>query len=147
MNYQQEVIKHLVSGGFLVIDSDGYVKMENDVLIYLIGELHRNEVISYWHFPAEVREVLDKMENDNMIRFDNTLFSEPEISYYNYYLNKKGYTNGLNIRNKYLHGSNSGLEKDHEFEYYILLKLIVLTILKIVDDIILQKRVSKEAQN
>lgn len=143
-NYQQELIKHLVSEGYLVIGSDNYVKMKNDILIYLIGELHRNEVISYWHFPKEVREVLDEMERDNMICFENTLFSEPEISYYNYYLNKKGYTNGLNIRNKYLHGSNSGSEKEHEFEYYILLKLIVLTLLKIVDDLMLQKRITEE---
>lgn len=142
--YQQDIIKQLISEGYLIIDSASNVKMTDDIMMYLIGELHRDEVISYWHFPKEVRQVLDEMEKNGLIDFENTLFSRPEISYYNYYLNKKGYTNGLNIRNKYLHGSNGGSEKEHEFEYYVLLKLLVLAILKIVDDLMLQKSIADE---
>lgn len=143
-NYQQDVINHLITEGYLVIDDQECLKMKNDILIYLIGEIHRNEVVSYWHFPKEVREVLDEMESNNLIRFTDTFLSEPEMNYFNYYLNKKGFTNGLNIRNKYLHGSNSGSEEEHEYEYYILLTLIILSILKIVDDRILQKRKTRE---
>lgn len=135
----------MVSEDYLIIDQDDHVKIKNDILIYLIGDLHRNEVISYWHFPKEVRDVLDDMERENFIRFENSLFTEPEINYYNYYLNKKGFTNGLNIRNKYLHGSNSGSEKEHEIEYYILLTLVILTLLKIFDDLMLQKNTDEKA--
>lgn len=144
-DYQQDLIKRLISEGHLSIDSREIVRMKNDIQIFLIGELHRNEVISYWHYPKEVREVLDEMEGNNMIRFEDTLFSEPEISYYNYYLNKKEYTNGLNIRNKYLHGSNSSSEREHKTEYYILVMLVILALLKIVDDLLLQKRIAEEA--
>jgi hypothetical protein len=146
-DYQKDLIGKLVSEDYLIVDSDDNVRIKNDILIYLIGDLHRNEVISYWHFPKEVQEVLDKMERENFIRFENTLFSEHEINFYNYYLNKKGYTNGLNIRNKYLHGSNSGSEKEHEIEYYILLTLVILALLKITDDLMLQKNMKFLATN
>jgi hypothetical protein len=78
------------------------------------------------------------MERDGLVKFDSTLFSKQEIDYLNYHLNKKGFTNGLDIRNKYLHGSNSGSEKGHKNEYYILLRLIILVLLKIVDDLALK---------
>lgn len=144
-NYQQDVVKQLIADDYLFVDQNNHVKIKNDIMIYLIGDLYRNEVISYWHYPKEVREELDEMERENYIRFGNSLLTEPEINYFNYYLNKKRFTNGLNIRNKYLHGSNSGSEKDHEFEYNILLILIILTILKIVDDLVLQKRIAEES--
>lgn len=137
--HQQDLIQQLITEGYLLLDSQGYLKMKNDIFIYLIGELHRNEVINYWHYPKEVQEILDEMEKEDMIYFDNNLLSKPEINFYNYYLNKKGYTNGLNIRNKYLHGSNSGSEEQHKIEYYILLKLVILVLLKIHDDLTLNK--------
>lgn len=144
LNYQVELVKNLIADGYLFIDSNGHVKITDDIMIYLIGELHRNEVISYWHFPTEVRDVLDEMQRSDYIRFENTLFTRQEISYFNYYLNMKGYTNGLNIRNKYLHGSNSGSEKQHEMEYYILLTLLIIALLKIHDDLTLRKQLTDE---
>jgi len=139
-NFQQDIINHLIKERHLGLSVNGNIEMKNDVMIYFIGELYRDEVISYWHFSSEAREVLDEMEKGKMIRFANTLLTEPEINYYNYYLNKKGYTNGYNIRNKYLHGSNSGSESKHQLEYFILLKLIILTLLKIKDDLIVYKK-------
>ncbi len=138
-NYQQPLINHLIAEGYLHIDDDGHVKMKKDIELYLLGDLHRNEVLSYWYYPAEVRNVIDEMERDGLVKFDNTLFSKQETDYLNYHLNKKGFTNGLNIRNKYLHGSNSGSEKEHKNEYYILLRLVILVLLKIADDLALKK--------
>jgi hypothetical protein len=143
-NYQQDLIRYLTTEGYLISDDEHRVKMKDDTMMYLIGELHRNEVISYWHYPKEVRDLLDEMENEKLIRFEDTLFSMPEISYLNYYLNKKKFTNGLNIRNKYLHGSNSGSENEHRTEYYILLKLVIVVLLKIIDDLMLRKRIDEE---
>ena len=146
-DFQQGLIKQLISEGYLFQDIYDNVKMTDDVLIYLIGELHRDGVLSYWHYPKEVRDLMDEMEKNNLIRFGNTLFSEPELSYYNYYLNMKGYTNGLNIRNKYLHGSNSSSEKVHEYEYYILIQLTILALLKIVDDLSLRSKIDGELKS
>jgi hypothetical protein len=134
-DYQKDLIDHLVSKEYLHIDTQENVKIKNDIFIYLIGELHRNEVVSYWHYPKEVWKYWMKWKN-NFIRFGNSLLSKQEIRFFNYNLNMKGYTNGLNIRNKYLHGSNSGSEKEQEFEYYILLKLVILALIKITDDLV-----------
>ena len=43
----------------------------------------------------------------------------------------------LDLRNKYLHGTNTNSEKEHEYEYYILLKLIILALLKIEGDLVI----------
>ena len=137
-NYQQPLINHLIAEGYLHIDANNNVKMEKDIQLYLIGDLYRNEVLSYWHYPEEVRNIIDEMGRDGLVKFENTLFSKQETDYLNYHLNKKGFTNGLNIRNKYLHGSNSGSEKEHKNEYYILLRLIILVLLKIADDLALK---------
>lgn len=143
LNYQQDLIKHLIAEDYLFADANGHIKMKNVPLFFLIGELHRDEVLSYWHYDQESRETMDEMERSGMIEFDNNLLSKQEISYFNFNLNMKGFTNGLNIRNKYLHGSNSGSTARHEYEYYVLLEMIILAILKITDDLSLQLSVAK----
>ena len=54
---------------------------------------------------------------------------------------KKEFTNGLDLRNKYLHGTNSFSETEHKSDYYTLLKIIILTLLKIEDDILISRNV------
>lgn len=140
-DYQKDAITQLISEDFLIVDTNNNVKIKKQILLSLIGNLHRDEVISYWHYPKDVRNVIDEMDGENLIKFETTLFSKQEINFFNYYLNKKEYTNGLDIRNKYLHGTNRGSEEEHEYEYYVLLKLIILTLLKIADDLMLKKNI------
>lgn len=47
------------------------------------------------------------MEVEKIIHFDSTLFSKPEQDYFNYFLNKSDFTNGLDLRNSYLHGTQA----------------------------------------
>ncbi|MEJ8818571.1 hypothetical protein [Lacibacter sp. H407] len=143
-NYQIDSIKELMKDNFLIVDGKGYVKINEPILLSVIGDIHRNTVVSYWHYSPDERKVLNRMAADGFIRFEDTLFTKGELNYFNYYLNKKEYTNGLDIRNKYLHGTNKSDEKMHEYEYRILLKLIVLVLLKITDDLMLAKRVTNE---
>ncbi len=65
-----------------------------------------------------------------------SLLSEAEGSYFNYYLNKVEFTDGPELRNKYLHGSQANTEgEDAHFRTYITaLKLIVALVIKINDD-------------
>jgi hypothetical protein len=144
-NYQQDLINHLITEGYLFTDPENNIRIKNVPLLFLIGELHRHEVISYWHYDDELRNVIDEMEKEGLIEFDNNLFSRPEVSYFNFYLNKKGFTNGMNIRNKYAHGSDNSSPGQQEYEYYVLLQMIVLAILKIADDLSLQLNVLKSS--
>jgi hypothetical protein len=71
------------------------------------------------------------------------LFSKPERDYFNYFLNKSEFTNGLDLRNSYLHGTQAKPDEiqKHEYAYFTYLKLLILTFLKIEDDLIIYKAV------
>jgi hypothetical protein len=106
-------------------------------MLFIIGKLYLDEVISYWHSPTEIRKEIDKMQESEMIYFGETLFSVPEQKYFNYFLNKAEFTNGLDLRNRYLHGSNKDSDQEHKNSYLFYLKILILTLLKIEDDLML----------
>ncbi|MBU0697758.1 MAG: hypothetical protein KKE39_14715 [Bacteroidetes bacterium] len=134
-NYQRETIQSLINDGYLKLSNEGYVTLNKDILIYLIGELHHKEVLSYWSYPLPCRAVIEELIEQKLVIAENTLLSRQERNYFNFYLNKKEFTNGYDLRNKYLHGTNTFYEKEHEFDYHRLLKIIILTLLKLHDDI------------
>lgn len=134
-DYQKELINKLLLEDYLFTDKSGFLKIQNPRLLFLIGELYNNEVLSYWHFPLSFREQIDMMIQDKLLYSESSLFTLQEIKYFNYCLNKKDFTDGLDLRNKYLHGTNTTLEKDNEMDYYMLLRLVILVLLKIEDDL------------
>lgn len=133
--YQKETIESLIKDSYLKIDNQENVVLNNTILIYIIREIHKDEVISYWNYPKAIRDDIDELIDKGLLIAENTLFTRQEIEYFNYYLNKKKFSNGYDLRNKYIHGTNSSLEHEHRVDYYRLLKIIVLTLLKIEDDI------------
>lgn len=142
-NYQRDVINDMVSEQYLYIDPDNYVRIKKDIFLLIIAELNQNEVISYWNHEIFIREVIDKMVENGILYFQQTLFTIHEQKYLNFYLNKKEFTNGLDLRNKYLHGTNSVVEKEQKFDYYILLRIIILVFLKMEDDLVIAKYIAK----
>lgn len=138
-NYQKREIDKLINERFLLINEEGVVKIENDIKIFIIGQLHYNEVVNYWNYPNLIRDEIDYMLENKLLKYENTLFSVSEKNYINYYLNKKEFTNGFDLRNKYMHGTNSFSVEQHKMDYYKLLKIIILTLLKIEDDIIINQ--------
>jgi hypothetical protein len=138
--YQIDEINYLLNEGYLKINSSEYIKINAEILIYIIGELHRNDVLSYWNYDKTIRNEIDKLIERKMVKVENTLLTIAEKNYFNFYLNKKEFTNGLDLRNKYLHGTNSFSEIEHKNDYYTLLRIIILTLLKIEDDIIINRK-------
>lgn len=143
-NYQKPCIEKFITDGYLKINSEGFIKIQNYSLLFIVGKLYFDEVVSYWNFPPEVRLVIDDMYRTGMVRFGDTLFSEPEQKYFNYFLNKSEFTNGLDLRNRYLHGSNKDSDIEHKNSYLLYLKLFVLALLKIEDDIKIKFLISKK---
>lgn len=135
-NYQIDAINNLVEEGFLYITDSGIVKIKKQIFVFLLGELFKNEVLSYWNYPSHIRDVIDEMINKDLVFVQNKLFTKQEQQYLNFYLNKKEFTNGLDLRNKYLHGTNSPSEDSQKHDYYLLLKLLILALLKIKDDLV-----------
>lgn len=86
------------------------------------------------------------MKTENIVYFESSLFSKPEQAYFNYFLNKSEFTNGLDLRNSYLHGTQANPEEiqKHKYAYFTYLKLLILTLLKIEDDLIISKALKIE---
>lgn len=103
--------------------------------MHILKELYENDVICLHHVLCEdVRAEIEAMILSGKLRTESTLFSAPEAQYLNYMLNKKEFSNGLDLRNRYIHSSYP-LDDRQELDYIELLKIMVLIIIKINDDI------------
>lgn len=138
-DYQIEIIQKLIDDGYLKIGSEDHLKIDNLNLIHIVRNLFTNEVINYWHQPEFIRKEIDLLLIKKIVYSQNTLFSQSEKNYLNYHFNKKEFTNGNDLRNKYLHGTNTHSSNQHETDYYLILQILILILLKIENDIILSK--------
>ncbi|OJV35881.1 MAG: hypothetical protein BGO33_00610 [Bacteroidia bacterium 43-41] len=141
--HQKPALNYLIEQGFILIDSNDFVQITNPARIIILKDLFDNEVASFYRYSFELRQEAAKMESENMIFFDSSLFSKPEQAYFNFFLNKSDFTNGLDLRNSYLHGTQAKPDEiqKHEYAYFSYLKLLILTFLKIEDDLMIYKAV------
>lgn len=125
--WAQGDIQWLQGRGDITIDKQGFIRLRKSRVI-LLKDLNDNEVIctSYWN-----KDIIEQLISSGDIRYGSSLFSEPEQKYFNYMLNKSEFSNGLDLRNKYIHGSNTLDEQQHEMDYLIILKLMIIVIIKI----------------
>jgi hypothetical protein len=137
-DYQKPEIDYLLEKRIVFYDNENFIRVDK-VMSIIFSLFYYQEVISFWHFPIEIRNVVLEFEKQKVVVFENTLFTREEIRYLNYNLNKKEFSNSLDLRNKYLHGSNSESRDVQEFDYNVILKILILILLKIEDDITLPK--------
>jgi len=133
--YQLLRMKWLFDNNLIHESNRGHLEFVDQRVIYVLKQLYYGEVISYWHCPESIQVLIDELDTRNLINFENSLFSRNEQDYLDYYLNKSKFTNGHDIRNKYLHGTNVNDEAQYELDYYLILKLFVIIIIKINDDL------------
>jgi len=136
--YQQSGINHLIKGNFLHIDENGFVRFCDTNQIFILKQLYLKGVLSYWHYDIYCTKIIDNMITEGSLCTENTLFNKLECDYLNYYLNDREFTNGLKLRNRFAHGTNSDSESEIKNMYYILLRIIVFTILKVDNDLLLK---------
>lgn len=135
--YQIQTVNWLINEGFIHINKNGILKISNYDLVYILKEFYYKEVISYWHLKPNTKKELDKLLEKDEVIFENKLFTKGEIDYLNYYLNKSSFGNSLDLRNRYVHGTHSNNEDEHMNDYYIFLKILIIIIIKINDDLCL----------
>lgn len=138
-SFQQREIDYLLEKKIIFFDINKFIRVDR-IMSLIFSSFHYQEVISFWHFPLEIRNILIEFEKQNEVIFENCLFTREEIRYLNYNLNKKEFSNSLDLRNKYIHGSNSESKDVQENDYNVLLKIFILILLKIEDDILISKR-------
>lgn len=145
-NYQIKYLKWLIDEKIIHEDEEKILRLTDINLIYIVKEFYMKEVINYWRCHSSVRKKLDELLANDEVIFENKLFTRGEIDYLNYHLNKASFGNSLDLRNRYAHGTHSNDDLEHKNNYYIFLKLIVIIIIKINDDLCLAE-ISKESNN
>lgn len=112
--------------------------------LYCIGFINRHNF--NWLFIEEkldnFNKAFDNLDSKGALRYGSTLLSEQESSYFNYYLNNSEFNNALALRNLYSHaGAYSILNEDtHKQHYFTFLKLIIMLIIKINDELCLREK-------
>lgn len=143
-NYQRPDIDRLLEKGYLVKDEKGILRCVKMREVRLLKHLYEYGACSYWGYPKEERMILDDMVSKGWISLDNHLLSPAERDYFSYYLNNENFTNGPAIRNNYAHGTTpSYSEEKHKKNYFQLLVLFVLLLLKISEDLDMKRYLGK----
>ncbi len=139
--HQKSDLNYLIEKGFISIDSSGFIQVPNQERVLILKDLYDNEVASFYRYPTDFQKEVQQMASENIIYFESSLFSKSEQSYFNYFLNKSEFTNSIDLRNSYLHGTQATPDETqkHEYAYFTYLKLLFLVMLKIEDDLEISK--------
>ena len=137
-------IQELVGNGIITIRDDDSITIENQYKAAIFLDLNYNQVISKWHYPPKVYPVFKSMLDEGMLISKGSLLSDSEVKYFNYILNDAQYANGLKLRNRYSHGNQQGIldENVHMNNYFILLRIMTILVIKINDDFILREKLN-----
>lgn len=128
-NYQKESIAWLIKRNTLTV-ADGTIKL-NIRKVILLKLLYEDNVIILTKFNKQ--QIMKILQNEEHV-IKNTLLTRREVEYYDYFLNDR-YTNGRHIRNKYSHLPTSKDEDMCKQDYYTIVRLIIILIIKINDDL------------
>lgn len=139
------VFENMANYDLIAISNDGKITLKNLTKLAIMRDLFQHDVISKLHYPPDAKDAILDFIEKGIIVAKSTLFSQPEIDYLNYLLNRAEYNNGLEIRNRYIHGIQqvNTNEDEHRQNYFILLRLFVLLAIKVNDDFRLRET-SKE---
>lgn len=136
-SFQQDHINKLIEKGIINLSSTG--EYEVTTVGELLNILYHKEFVMIDRLPIEISKTLPTIEAFGWIEYSSTLLHIKEANYFNYWLNKKDFSNGYDLRNRYMHGVQTLEEKHIESDYRIAKKLFILLLLKIIDDLELNK--------
>ncbi|WP_186825074.1 hypothetical protein, partial [Lentilactobacillus diolivorans] len=128
-NFNVKELNWLTRNGFLTILKGKVYIFSEDYLV--MRDLFYNDEINYFWKDSDTRECIDSKVKLGQLSFRNNLFTRKESDYIDYYYGSR-FSNGLGIRNKYLHGSAENISKSQdEQNYCVLIYLFCLLIIKI----------------
>lgn len=135
-DYQRLLIDKLLKNNVISIHDNG-LGLGDLVIVQLLYRLYYIGTLCLWYLDDDELAMIERWKDDNLIIYDNTLFSKPEIDYLNYVLNNSSFDNSLALRNKYQHGFEASADITDEllFDYYMALLVHILYIMKIHDEL------------
>ena len=104
----------------------------------ILKDLFEHDVLCVYYCNSELFQI-NSMVNSGDWEIESTLFSQPEADYLDYMLNKSKFSNGLDLRNKYIHSTYPINKTEQQNDYLQLLKLMVLLISKMNDEFCIWK--------
>lgn len=137
--YNFDELNWLLERGVVYV-SDGMLAL-NYERIWILKELNDKGVICLQYKDSDI---LRKLISEGEIRVESSLLSESEWEYFNYVLNKSEFSNGLDLRNRYIHDTNSLDKRHQQNDYIVLLKMFVILVIKINEEFCLQDKISKK---
>lgn len=147
--HEHSAIRYLADYDLIEITPDGLILVNNKKKVAVLRDIYINEVVSRWHYPVAALSQIQELVDKGVLIEKSSLLSTPETSYLNYLLNRSEYDNGLEIRNKYVHGIQqvNTNENEHMQNYLILLKIFVLLVIKVNDDFELRQMIERREKN
>ena len=140
-SWQQAEIEWLIEQNFIYVDANGDLALHK-IDIALLKDLYYNQVGCMEYYSQKLKTAICNFEEKNILIYGGTLFSKPEQDYLNYLLNRSDFSNGLDLRNKYIHGTQG---ENHEENYSVFLNILILIIIKINEEFCLrQKRIDEQ---
>ena len=143
--YLRPSLEWLARQGLIKIGTAGRIDVPDMNRLYVFWDLYHNETISFHNFPKVGQEIVKELIAASVLSTQSSLFSVSEQKYFNYCLNRSEFGNSLDLRNIYAHGSQpSGAESSdlHKYNYHVFLKILVLLVIKINDDICTRDRLN-----
>ena len=134
-DYNRVLITSLIERNIIYKNEQGYIRFEEDIT-KILKDFYYNKVICINYYKNS--PVLDSLILNGKIICESKLFSRQEQEYLNYLLNDRLFDNGPALRNKYSHGKNPINLEDHEKDYFQILKVITLIIIKINEEFYLR---------
>ena len=138
-DYQRNDIKWLIIKGILKQDSQGDLTLHDKLEAIILCDLYKNGFVSNQFLERfQLNKPLKNLQQKRWIYKESSLFAKQECDYLDFYLNKSKFTNGQDLRNTYLHGTQRkrGADIDlHRVNYYRLLMFVVITIIKINEEL------------
>jgi hypothetical protein len=134
--HQRPHIEKLIEDDYLRIDKFGNIVINQPYMMSVLYALYNDNVMNYNHYDYYQRKEIDKLIQEEQLTVENKLFTKDEVSYLNFFMNEKEFTDGYKLHNRYAHGANTFSKDEQELDYLRILKVLILVLLKIEDDIL-----------
>ena len=131
---QKKLIKKLQQQQLIILNQQNQIIAKKNN-IEVLKDFYENSCICNKAYQKQ----LNKLNIE--CKYTNSLFSISEVDYLNFILNKKQFPNGHDLRNKYIHGSQSQNEIRQLNDYYLLLMIHCFIALKIYDELANRKSI------
>jgi hypothetical protein len=136
----KQEIDYLVEHSILKIDG-GILNFQDFETSFIWKFIYDNLFISSYLVDENVIRKLEHYSDKKILRKYSRLFSSAEADYLDFILNNSKFSNALALRNHYEHGQTAQYkEKEHEENYMIGLRILLIILIKIYKDLFEQKQ-------